>query len=142
MAAREAMNLRAKERELLVRFLLPPLAVALLLFSPSVIRSQSAPISPQRGWQVPSGTPGCSVEKSCAELAPAMTKSALGPSPLEENLRYLSDNIGGRLTGTPEADRAVGWRWRRFAMPASMKSIPRNSRFRLGGPKDTRPWKS
>ena len=109
MAAREAMNLRAKERELLVRFLLPPLAVALLLFSPSVIRSQSAPISPQRGWQVPSGTPGCSVEKSCAELAPAMIKSALGPSPLEENLRYLSDNIGGRLTGTPEADRAVGW---------------------------------
>jgi hypothetical protein len=58
---------------------------------------------------VPSGTPGCSVEKSCAELAPAMIKSALGPSPLEENLRYLSDNIGGRLTGTPEADRAVGW---------------------------------
>jgi carboxypeptidase Q len=38
-----------------------------------------------------------------------MIKSALGPSPLEENLRYLTDTIGGRLTGTPEADQAVGW---------------------------------
>jgi hypothetical protein len=38
-----------------------------------------------------------------------MIKSALGTSPLEENLRYLTDTIGGRVTGTPEADRAVGW---------------------------------
>lgn len=38
-----------------------------------------------------------------------MIQSALGASPLEENLRYLTDNIGGRMTGSPEADRAVGW---------------------------------
>ena len=38
-----------------------------------------------------------------------MIKNALGPSPIEENLRYLTDTIGGRVTGTPEADRAVGW---------------------------------
>ena len=38
-----------------------------------------------------------------------MIRSALGPSPIEENLRYLTDNIGGRLTGSSEADRAVGW---------------------------------
>jgi carboxypeptidase Q len=38
-----------------------------------------------------------------------MMQSALGPSPLEENLRYLTDTIGGRLTGSPEADRAVSW---------------------------------
>ncbi|HXX20552.1 MAG TPA: M28 family peptidase [Candidatus Acidoferrum sp.] len=49
------------------------------------------------------------MEKSCADLAPAMIQSALGPSPLEENLRYLTDAIGGRVTGSPEADHAVAW---------------------------------
>ena len=49
------------------------------------------------------------MEKSCAELAPQMIRSALGPSPLEENLRYLTDTIGGRVTGTPAADRAADW---------------------------------
>jgi len=38
-----------------------------------------------------------------------MIQSALGPSPLEENLRYLTDTIGGRVTGTPAADRAADW---------------------------------
>jgi carboxypeptidase Q len=51
----------------------------------------------------------CSVQTTCAEVAPGMIKSALGPSPLEENLRYLTDTIGGRVTGTAAADRAVGW---------------------------------
>src|SRR5580698_4811504 len=59
--------------------------------------------------QVPSGGGGCSIEKSCAEIAPQMEKAAMGVSPLEENLRYLSDSIGGRVTGTPAADRAAGW---------------------------------
>jgi hypothetical protein len=38
-----------------------------------------------------------------------MIQSALGPAPLEENLRYLTDSIGGRMTGSPAADRAAGW---------------------------------
>jgi hypothetical protein len=38
-----------------------------------------------------------------------MIQSALGVSPLEENLRYLTDSIGGRVTGSPAADRAVRW---------------------------------
>jgi carboxypeptidase Q len=59
--------------------------------------------------QVPTGGGGCSIEKSCAEIAPLMEKAAMGASPLEENLRYLSDSIGGRVTGTPAADRAAGW---------------------------------
>jgi carboxypeptidase Q len=71
--------------------------------------AQLAPLKPP-GWpQVPAGTGSCSVEKSCAELAPAMIQSALGRSPLEANLRYLTDTIGGRVTGSPEADQAVGW---------------------------------
>jgi len=36
-------------------------------------------------------------------------RSALGKSPLEENLRYLTDTIGGRITGSPQASRAVSW---------------------------------
>jgi hypothetical protein len=38
-----------------------------------------------------------------------MIQSALGASPLEENLRYLTDTIGGRVTGSPAADRAAKW---------------------------------
>jgi len=77
--------------------------------------AQLAPIKPPPGWpQVPSGTGACSVEKSCAELAPAMMQNALGASPLEENLHYLTDTIGGRLTGTPQAEQAVRWAVKAF----------------------------
>src|ERR1700741_4872844 len=64
---------------------------------------------PPLASQVPQGSGACSVEKSCSELAPDMIQSALGASPLEQNLRYLTDTIGGRVTGSPAADRAVGW---------------------------------
>ncbi len=57
----------------------------------------------------PSGSGVCAVGKSCAEVAPIIIESALGASPLEENLRYLTDSIGGRVTGSAAADRAVGW---------------------------------
>ena len=49
------------------------------------------------------------VGKSCADLAPAMMQSALGPSPLEKNLRDLTNIVGRRVTGSPEAKRAVDW---------------------------------
>lgn len=64
---------------------------------------------PSLGPKVPTGTGVCSPEKTCADLAPAIIQSSLGPSPLEENLRILTDTIGGRVTGTPAADHAVGW---------------------------------
>jgi len=64
-----------------------------------------APLSPQ----VPAGAGGCSVEKSCADLAPAIIDSALGISPLRENLRVLTDKIGGRITGSPAATQAAKW---------------------------------
>ncbi len=59
--------------------------------------------------QPPSSSAVCSIHTSCADLAPAMIQSASSPSPLESNLRYLTDNIGGRVTGSAAADRAVGW---------------------------------
>lgn len=59
--------------------------------------------------QLPSGSQGCSLQKSCAELAPGMIQSALGASPLEENLRYLTKSIGARMTGTAANEKAVAW---------------------------------
>ncbi len=84
-------------------------AACLSLFGPAAF-GQNTPISPPPGFgQVPQGTGACSVEKSCADLAPLMIKSATGPSPLEENLRTLTDSIGGRITGSPAGSRAIAW---------------------------------
>ena len=33
----------------------------------------------------------------------------MGDSPLEENLRRLTDDIGGRVSGSPEMGKAVEW---------------------------------
>src|SRR3984957_923336 len=36
-------------------------------------------------------------------------QAALEPSPIESNLRHLTDEIGGRVPGTPAMQRAVDW---------------------------------
>jgi Zn-dependent M28 family amino/carboxypeptidase len=64
------------------------LAAAALSLAPETC-AQIAPLQPPSQWQVPNGAGACSVEKSCTDLAPGMIQSAWGPSPLEENLRYL-----------------------------------------------------
>src|SRR5882724_7154092 len=38
-----------------------------------------------------------------------LIQEALKPSPLEGNLRRLTDEIGGRVPGTPAMQRAVDW---------------------------------
>src|SRR3954462_13035828 len=38
-----------------------------------------------------------------------LMKEALKPSPIQENLRVLTDEIGGRVPGTPSLDKAVRW---------------------------------
>jgi carboxypeptidase Q len=60
--------------------------------------------------QIPSG-PSCSADlpTSCESIAPKIIASVLGPSPMEENLRQLTDFVGGRVTGSPAAARAVAW---------------------------------
>ncbi|MFI5058746.1 MAG: M20/M25/M40 family metallo-hydrolase [Candidatus Acidiferrales bacterium] len=57
------------------------------------------------------GAPGCSATEvsSCAEAAAKILPQVLGPSPMEENLRRLTDEIGGRVTGTPQMAKAVDW---------------------------------
>jgi carboxypeptidase Q len=79
-----------------------------MILFPVGIFAQIPPAKPAP-LEVPTGEGTCSVQKSCADLMPGMIQSALGPSPLEENLRYLTDSVGGRVTGSPAADRAVGW---------------------------------
>lgn len=79
------------------------LAFANTSYAQIIPRERTNPLTP------PSGPGVCAEGKSCAEVAPVIVQSATGTSPLGENLRYLTDVIGGRVTGSPAADRAVGW---------------------------------
>src|SRR5690348_7712538 len=56
-------------------------------------------------------TAACSVTdaSTCAEAAAKILPLVMGSSPLEENLRHLTDEIGGRVTGSPEMAKAVDW---------------------------------
>jgi carboxypeptidase Q len=57
------------------------------------------------------GASGCSATEisSCTEAASKILPQVMGPSPMEENLRRLTDEIGGRVTGTPQMAKAVDW---------------------------------
>ena len=59
----------------------------------------------------PASTGGCAASgpSLCEQATPKILANALGPSPLEENLRRLTDEIGGRMTGSPAMARAVEW---------------------------------
>src|SRR6266849_7644006 len=61
--------------------------------------------------QAAGGTAACSATEasSCAQAAAKITPIVMGESPLEENLRRLTDGIGGRVTGSPEMAKAVEW---------------------------------
>src|SRR5882672_4408173 len=48
-------------------------------------------------------------ESSCSEAAAKILPQVMGPSPLEENLRRLTDEVGGRVTGSPQMAKAVEW---------------------------------
>jgi carboxypeptidase Q len=68
------------------------------------------PSSLRPGQGAPSGV-GCSATEtsSCAQAAAKITPIVMGESPLEENLRKLTDEIGGRVSGSPEMAKAVEW---------------------------------
>jgi carboxypeptidase Q len=60
----------------------------------------------------PSGqAAGCSATdvSSCAQAAAKILPQVMGASPLEDNLRRLTDEVGGRVTGSPEMVKAVAW---------------------------------
>jgi len=66
---------------------------------------------PLSAAQAPQGAKACSVAdaSSCAEAAAKILPQVMGPSPMEENLRRLTDEVGGRVTGSPEMAKAVEW---------------------------------
>ena len=57
------------------------------------------------------GAAACSATEpsSCAQAAAKIMPIVMGESPLEENLRRLTDEVGGRVTGSPEMAKAVEW---------------------------------
>ncbi len=62
------------------------------------------------GQQARSGAQACSAtEASCAEAAAKIIPQVMGASPMEANLRRLTDEIGGRVSGSPEMAKAVDW---------------------------------
>src|SRR6202521_2405990 len=66
------------------------------------------PLIPSQSAQ---GKAGCSATESssCAEAAAKILPQVMGPSPMAENLRRLTDEVGGRVTGSPEMAKAVDW---------------------------------
>jgi carboxypeptidase Q len=61
--------------------------------------------------QPPQGAAACSATElsSCAEAASKILPQVLGDSPIVENLRRLTDQVGGRVTGSPQMAKAVEW---------------------------------
>ncbi len=92
---------------------LPPASVlTCLLLSLLPGAAQIPPVKPDTLAPKVQGTGGCSAEPSaslCEEANRKIIANALGPSPLEENLRRLTDEIGGRMTGSAAMSRAVAW---------------------------------
>jgi len=68
--------------------------------------TQKDPLAPPQNSSAACSTADAS---SCAQVASKLLPIILGPSPMEENLRRLTDEIGGRVTGTPEMAKAVEW---------------------------------
>ena len=50
-----------------------------------------------------------------SNVANQIIQAALQPSPLQENLRRLTDEIGGRIPGTPGMQHAVQWGMQAFS---------------------------
>lgn len=80
------------------------------LFAAS-LSAQLPPIKNPLGPTQNAASAGCSTTdaSSCAQVAAKLLPIILGPSPMEENLRRLTDEIGGRVTGSPEMVKAVEW---------------------------------
>ena len=62
----------------------------------------------------PRGAPAEDAPSPQQPWADAVLGAVLGPSPLEEDLHFLCDRIGGRPTGSPAMQRAVDWSVERF----------------------------
>ena len=87
-------------------------ALVLACFAPSGFSRQlpAAKTDPLAKPAAGQGPVACSAtEASCAEAASKILPQVMGPSPLEGNLRRLTDEVGGRVTGSPEMAKAIKW---------------------------------
>src|SRR5215472_11405573 len=87
------------------------LCLACFPVSELAARAQLPPLqNPLAPGQNPAAA-GCSTTdaSSCAQVAAKLLPIVMGPSPMEENLRRLTDEIGGRVSGSPEMAKAVEW---------------------------------
>jgi carboxypeptidase Q len=103
-----------KESQLMPRRTIFLLSFLIFLFaSMPALRAQLPPVKkdPLSQAQNAQGAAGCSTTgaSSCVEAAAKIFPIVMGPSPMEENLRRLTDEIGGRVTGSPEMAKAVEW---------------------------------
>src|SRR5215471_9696146 len=89
-------------------FVLAGLGLSAVPLSAQLSPSQTDALSK---LQASSSAAACSETdaSSCAQAAAKLIPIILGDSPMIENLRRLTDEIGGRVTGTPEMAKAVQW---------------------------------
>jgi Iap family predicted aminopeptidase len=103
-------ELICKQKDIIVirRFFLTALLLCFgVSFAWGQFPSNPNPFSPGQGTQAA----GCSTTEasSCAQAAAKILPVVMGESPLEQNLRRLTDEIGGRVSGSPEMAKAVDW---------------------------------
>ena len=96
-----------------MRYLKTCFASLLLCFIAAVFASAQLPpakdsLNPAQSAQ---SLAACSATdaSSCAQAAAKILPQVMGLSPMEENLRRLTDEIGGRVTGSPQMAKAVEW---------------------------------
>src|SRR6266852_3908704 len=88
------------------------LAAALVVCSVTSSFAAQLPAQPDplaKSTTEPNAAACSTTQSSCAEAAAKILPQVMGSSPMEENLRRLTDEIGGRVTGTPEMAKAVQW---------------------------------
>lgn len=85
------------------------LLASLLLAVAQIPPAQPDPLARMRAAASSGGCSATASASLCEEATPKIVANALGPSPLEENLRRLTDEVGGRVTGSPAMSRAVAW---------------------------------
>jgi hypothetical protein len=109
------MNMPCLARIIMRPTRITPGLLAIFLAASVPVAAQLTPAEPDPLARIrdaaSSNVQACSAtgETLCEQVAPKIIENAMGDSPLAENLRRLTDEIGGRVTGTPEAARAVAW---------------------------------
>ncbi|HTZ31206.1 MAG TPA: M20/M25/M40 family metallo-hydrolase [Methylomirabilota bacterium] len=82
-----------------------------LMALPATAQLPPVQTSPLSSGQAVQGAAGCSASdvSSCTQAAAKIMPIVMGDSPMEENLRRLTDVVGGRMSGSPQMAQAVEW---------------------------------